>query len=162
LRDGENSFLGKQEVNASLKGFGGQHALAHGDEVTLRVEEVGHGDGGNAVADGALLRCVKVDGEGVVRGFQESLGGVYCLLIAVGKVDHHKMDAVAVFREGFVKVRHLHLAGAAPAGPEVEDDRLAEKVGERNRIAVRIGDSEIGSGGIFLLRFSCIQKKFVV
>jgi hypothetical protein len=55
----------------------------------------------------------------------------------------HDEAALAEFLGQLLEVGHLHAAGTAPGGPEIEQDDLAAEVAEAHRLPFEIGKGEV-------------------
>ena len=66
--------------------------------------------------------------------------------------DHEEMDILSLFGVGIIEIRHLHLTGTAPTGPEVKHHRLPGEIRQMRLVTLRIIDSEVGNQNLLRLR----------
>ena len=96
-------------------------------------------EAGRDALDVVLGQCVirihhgHAEGVGVLG---QPLGDLRLFLVAGGQ-EHH-LAGTAQFLVQCLDVGHLHAAGRAPGGPEIEEDHLAPIVGELELVAFQI------------------------
>lgn len=114
-------------------------AVEGGGQRSLAVDEVGAGDGPEAVSAGDVAGGV----QGQWVGDAHLLGEPAGLGLGVVHGDAHEHDAlVLVFLPSLLEVGHLFPARPAPGGPEIEDDHLAIKGREADLGAVESFEDE--------------------
>ena len=108
----------------------------------MGVDEIGAGDGAEAVGAGGVAGGVYGEGVGDadLLGEAAGCGGD----VVDGDAEEHDAT-VAVFFPCFLEIGHFAAAGAAPRGPEVEDDDFACQPVEGDFfVAVECGEGEGG------------------
>ena len=127
------------------------------EDVAVRVDHEGGGEGADAVLGEDLPRLVHHGGIGVALFRQpiadlpggEAVGVAGAVGVhGVRHTQHHHL--AGVFAPVLIKLldlRHLPLAGAAPGGPEVQKHHLALVVGEGVLLAVLVHQGEVRRGG---------------
>ena len=76
--------------------------------------------------------------------FRIILDSLKRITVTVRLIYHHENDPVSVLTERFFKVGQFVDAWHTPRRPEIEHDRLSEKLRQSDGIPVCVGDNEIG------------------
>ena len=103
-------------MNALLELRGTHHADDLSDDVAFLVNQNGGGNAADAIGIHSRIERIVEEGEGVALLCNKISSDLAGLLVAIGHVDHHKLDLIAINLVCVLKIRHFCLAGAAPRG----------------------------------------------
>ena len=103
------------------------------DNFAFGRDEVGGGDGGDTEGFGGggspVAAGPEVEGVGPAAGFEMFAGGGGIVINAEGD-EFDTIGPGGIFGPGFLEFGHRLLAGAAPSGPEFEEDEFSAEIGE--------------------------------
>ncbi|MFM1945193.1 MAG: hypothetical protein RI897_4175 [Verrucomicrobiota bacterium] len=114
------------------------------DDIAFAIDEVGRGDGIDAVFLGKLIFpafAVEELGPGHFALFDE--GGQFVFILVEADADDFEAFVVVLF-VGFEDVGEFGDAGSAPGCPEVDEDRFTFEFGEGEGLVIEVFDIEIG------------------